>query len=251
MVVGAAEGLGAAFAKNLAARGFNLILIDKLGNPLTNLAESLSATYGITCDCITQDLSLPKSDEVLFDAWKTHRCRLLVYNAAYGPVKPFLDNSDSELALYWQVNVQTTVSLVHKILAAGSTDPTGILLLSSMAGFRGTQFVIPYAGTKAFLWNFVEGCHYEFKDSPFTFGICCPGATATPNYLSTEPKKTSFSPKPRDPDKVAKEALKYFGRKIFIIPGWDNKMVHFLFTRLLPRRWATSLRNSTMKQMYS
>lgn len=252
MVVGAAEGLGAAFAHNLAQRGFDLVLIDKQGNPLSQLADRLTGMHGITCISITHDLSLPASGEVLFDAWVKYDCRFLVYNAAYGPVKPFLQNTKEELSVYWKVNVETTVSLVHNILASNTGNPTGILLLSSMAGFRGTQFVIPYAGTKAFLWNFVEGCHYEFKDSPFTFGICCPGATATPNYLSTGAKKTAFSPTPRDPDKVAKEALRRFGKKLFIIPGWDNKIVHFFFSRLLPRRWASSsLHNSTMKKMYS
>ena len=250
-VVGAAEGLGAAFARGLAKRGFNLILNDIDALKLKNTTSEVVKTYNIEVAEFSGDIGKPDRVDELFQLIKSHNCRFFIYNAAYGPVKPFLSNSEAELDRYINLNITSTLHLVYRFIDQNQDFDSGIMLLSSLAGFRGTRFVIPYAATKAFLWNLAEGLHYEFKDQKLDVSVCCPGMTDTPNFQSTNPKFPKFAPKPMNSDRVAEEALNYFGKRLFIIPGFSNKFSHFVLSRLLPRKWASSFMNSTMYKMYS
>jgi hypothetical protein len=250
-VLGAAEGLGAAFSMGLARRGFQLILVDKNQVDLSKTSEKVRQTHQRETVEIVQDLANKESLTPILNAIAEKECRFLVYNAAYGPVKPFLSNSETELDLYLDVNVKTTLHLIYRFIKLHEGKPMGILLLSSLAGFRGTRLVIPYAATKAFLWNLAEGLHYEFQEQNLDISVCCPGTINTLNFQSTGPRLPFFAPKPMDPEKVAEEALQKFGKSLFIIPGLANKFSHFLLNRVLPRRWASSIHNKTMKKMYT
>lgn len=250
-VLGAAQGLGAAFSEGLAKRGFKMILVDIDKNTLKTTSEKIrksSNTEIIESIC---DLNSPENISKVLDIISNKECRFLVYNAAYGPVKPFLSNTQTELDIYINVNINSTLHLVHRFIDLFQGKSAGIMLLSSLAGFRGTQLVVPYAATKAFLWNFAEGLYYEFKDQPLDVSVCVAGATDTPNFRSTNPKKGLFSPKAMPPKQVAEEALTLFGKKLFIVPGFANKFAHFLLNRVLPRKWASTIHNNTMKNMYS
>ena len=174
----------------------------------------------------------------------------MVYNASYGPVKPFLANTPDELDLYINVNMTAPLHLSHRFAQLNKNNQAGLLLLSSLAGFRGTQLAIPYAAAKAFTWNLAEGLFYEFKNTLIDFSVCCPGPTDTPNYRSTQPRKTFVTPKSMKPEIVAEEALNGFGKKLFIIPGTFNKIAHFILNHVLPRKIASAIHNSAMKKMY-
>lgn len=249
-VIGAAEGLGKAFAENLAGRGFNLVLVDKQEDALQDTADRLASKHSIECSTILINLNEEFASGLIFDEILTKKCRFMVYNASYGPVRPFLDNSEENLDQYFNVNIKRTVELVLRFIGHWQNQTNGILLLSSLAGLRGTQLVVPYAATKAYLLNFAEGLYYEFKDKGLDISVCVPGIVDTPNFRSTRPKKTRGSGKPMSPDAVAKEALYKFGRKLIIIPGTRNKLIHFLLSRILPRALANKLHNDGMRRMY-
>lgn len=249
-IAGAGEGLGKAFSEGLAKRGFNLILIDHKKDLLDGTKDYLEASYDVEAICLHLDLNEKNSIIPILEVIEKQQCRFLVYNAAYGPVKAFLSNTLEEIDRYMNVNIGTQIHLIHQFVKKYIEQSAGVLMVSSLAGFRGTQFVIPYAATKAFIWNLAEGLYYEFKDSGIDFSVCIPGATDTPNFRSTNPKKNSLAPKSQRPELVAEEALNKFGGKLFIIPGTANKISHFILNRLLPRRMASSIHNSTMKKMY-
>lgn len=249
-VLGAAEGLGASFSTELARQGFHLITVDINKSELSKTCKRIRRNYQVETAELVLDLSDKRSAISIMEKIKELDCRFMIYNAAYGPVKPFLSNTPVELDLYQSINTTTTLRLVHQFIELHQNRPAGILLLSSLAGFRGTQFVVPYAATKAFLWNLAEGLYYEFRGKKLDISVCVAGATATPNFIATQPKKGLFSPKPMPPDQVAIEALKYFGKRLFIVPGLSNKFAHFLLNRVLPRSWASTIHNNTMKNMY-
>jgi len=250
-VAGAGEGLGLAFADALAKRGFNLIIIDKNQDLLDTAKASLESAYQIESVTLCHDLNDKESINPIMEAILKNQCCFLIYNAAFGPVKPFLSNTENELDLYLNVNVGTMLHIVHRFINLNERKQSGLLLLSSLAGFRGTQFVIPYAATKAFAWNFAEGLYYEFKDSLFDISVCCPGPIDTPNYISTNPRKTFLTPKSMSPKAVANEALDSFGKKLFIVPGFANKLAHFILNRVLPRKVASGIHNLAMKKIYT
>ncbi len=108
----------------------------------------------------------------------------------------------------------------------------------------------PYAATKAFAWNLVEALHYELKVYNIDVMACIAGATATPAYLETQPRYGLFKPAVMKPGEVAEEALKKLGRKTLFIPGLVNRTSYFILTRLLPRKAASAIANSTMRKLY-
>jgi short-subunit dehydrogenase len=249
-VAGAGEGLGEAFAEGMAKRGFNLILIDYKIDLLDQIKDNFESNYQIEVINLHLDLKEKSSIKVIMEKIKNHKCRFLIYNAAYGPVKPFLSNTSDELDRYLDVNIGTQLHLIHPFVKNFQKEAMGILMISSLAGFRGTQFVIPYAATKAFIWNMAEGLYYEFKNTKLDITVCVAGATDTPNFRSTNPTASFFTPKAREPHLVAEEALQKFGKKLFVIPGTANRITHFLLNRLLPRKFASTLHNFTMRKMY-
>lgn len=250
-VAGAGEGLGKAFSEGLAKRGFNLILIDQKKKLLISTKRDIETRHQIEVIPLHLDLIDKRSVKPILETIEKHQCRFLIYNAAYGPVKAFLSNTAEEIDRYLNVNIGTQIHLIHQFVNTFQKQSAGVLMVSSLAGFRGTQFVIPYSATKSFIWNMAEGLYYEFRNSKIDFSVCIPGMTDTPNFRSTKPKLTPFAPKARDPYLVADEALKRFGKKLFILPGLSNKLAHFLLNRILPRKLASSIHNATMKKMYA
>lgn len=249
-VIGAAEGLGASFCKDLARRGFNLLMVDQQEEKLGLLAEELKLRHQIKTDSLFLQLEAPHAVRRILTQMEYLDCRLLIYNAAYGPVKHFLGNSAQEIDRYVTVNIRRLLQLTYKFAQGNVMDDAGILFVSSLAGFHGTQYAAPYSASKAFTWNLAEGLHYEFQGTPMDISVLCPGATDTPGYRASHPLKSWLTPKVQNPDFVAKTALDSFGKKLFIIPGWNNKLTHWAMHYLLPRNWSGKLFNYAMRKIY-
>jgi len=252
LVAGASEGLGAAFATALAQRGKSLILVARNNEKLNTLASTLRSQYKIETKAVRLDLSKKESISIIENVLIEKDCRLLIYNAAYGPVKKFLENTPEELDFYLDLNARTPLHLarIFSELHLGKS-PAGFLLMASMAGMRGTSLVAPYAATKAFDWNLAEGLFYEFKDTNIDFSSTCAGPIATPNYLATDPQKFGWKPADASPESVAEEALWALGKKAVHIPGKTNRIIDLLMSRILPHSSAAKIANKTMKGMYA
>jgi short-subunit dehydrogenase len=252
LVAGAAEGLGEAFSRALAGRGMSLLMVDHQEERMESLGRQLEADYGINTRCLALDLADEGAASTLNAEAAGLDCRLLIYNAAYSRVKPFLNASPDELDTYIDVNCRTPLKLVHGFAAsmAASGRQGGILLMSSLAGLIGMQLVAPYAATKAFTWNLAEALHHEWAGSGIDIMACVAGATATPAYLSTEPEYGWVKPSVLDPDNVANGALNKLGKRVRYIPGCSNRLNYFILTRLMPRKMAAGMANRTMAKMY-
>ena len=111
MVAGAAEGIGAAYCEEMASRGMNVIMVDVKQEEMTILAEKLQKEHSIQVRREVIDLSGEDATERCMKAMEGLDCRLLVYNAAYSRVKPFLNSSPEELDLYINVNARTPLHL--------------------------------------------------------------------------------------------------------------------------------------------
>jgi short-subunit dehydrogenase len=252
IVAGAAEGLGEAFCKALAMMDINIVLVDWIEESMTDLAARLEADFGIETRCIYQDLADNRSTEKIMESISDLDCRLLIYNAAFSTVKPFLSNSPEDLDYFIGVNCNTPLKLTHAFSKSlGNKKSGGILLMSSLAGLWGTRLVGPYGATKAFNLNLAEALYYELKESNIDIMACIAGATATRAYLDTNPNYGLIKPQVQKPETVAANALKHFGRQPYYISGSFNRMTYFLFTRILSRKKALRTLNKTMVRMYS
>ena len=253
IVVGAAEGLGEAFSIALAKRKMNLIMVDNRLAELESLATNLMNEYGI--ETVTLHLDLNRNDAVktILETVKTLDNGLLIYNAAYSQIKPFVKYTTEELDGFLIVNARTQIQLIHafaKNLIA-KEKAGGVIMMSSLAGLIGMQLVAPYAATKAFTWNLAEALNYELKPHHIDVMACISGATATPTYLKSNPKYGFIKPLVMQSESVAEAALDKLGKKALFIPGFSNRLNYFILTRLMPRKMAASIANKTMGEMYS
>jgi len=252
LVAGASEGIGAAFATQLAKEGMDLVLIARRPEPLQLLADSLSDKFKVQIQCVSCDLSDINAVNHIEEALNGREINLMVYNAALSYIGPFIKNSSENHSLAARVNMITPLKLVHffgeKMLAKGKG---AIVLMTSLAGFQGSGFLTMYAATKAFNRILGESLWYEWKNSGVDIIACCAGATSTPGYINTQPEKTGiFTPRVLEPSEVAKECLKKLGKQPSFITGKSNRIASFIMQKIMPRKMAINIMGDTTRKMY-
>lgn len=252
LVSGAAEGIGAAYGEMLAKRGINVILVDVKKDEMESHARHLQSEYQIKTISKVIDLGSEEAASQCMDIIRETGCRMLVYNAAYSRVKPFLSAEAGELDQYINVNARTPLRLAYLysgwLKSEGRSG--GLLLMSSLAGLWGTGLVATYSGTKGFNLLLAEALSRELRHFDIRVSVCVAGATATPGYLRTQPQYGFIRPSVMKPEEVASYALKKLGKKTVIIPGMMNRMTYFLLTRIFPRSLSVRMMNHTMERNY-
>lgn len=251
-MAGASEGLGAEYAKELAARGLNLVLVARRLELLQSLSAYLTGKYGIRTKLLSLDLAAPDAAEQIVRQTMDLHVGLLVYNAAYGAVGPFLERSMDEHLREVHTNVHTPLKLVYllsqKMIARGRG---GILLMSSLSAYQGSAYISTYAATKAFNILLAEGLWEEWRTRGVDVLVCVSGAVETPNLAASQPEKTGgLEDRKMKPGQVVREALDALGRQPYVIPGLINRLSAFVMRHLLPRRLAILLMGRTLRRMY-
>lgn len=253
IVVGAAEGLGEAFSIALAKRKMNLVMVDNRSTELESLATKLKNKFAIKTTTIHLDLNRNDAVKTILETVKILEIGLLIYNAAFSQIKPFVKYTTKELDGFLTVNASTQIKLIHAFAnnLIAKEKAGGVIMMSSLAGLIGMQLVAPYAATKAFTWNLAEALNCELKPYHIDVMACISGATATPTYLKSNPKYGFIKPLVMKSESVAEASLDNLGKRALFIPGFTNRLNYFVLTRLLPRKIATSIANKAMGEMYA
>jgi Short-chain dehydrogenases of various substrate specificities len=252
IVAGASEGLGVAYAEELAARGLNLVLIARRAELLQSLASELSKIYNIESKIIPLDLSLANVVEQIAEQTKDTEIGLLVYNAAFSAIGPFFERPIEDHLKEINTNAFTPLKLIYlfaeKMLTRGRG---GIVLMSSLSAFQGSAYISTYAATKAFNIVLAEGLWEEWRERGVDVLVCVSGAVKTPNYVASEPEKTGgLGDMTMNPDQVVREALNALGKGPYVIPGRMNRVSSFVMRHLLPRKTAVKFMGRILRQMY-
>ena len=239
LVAGASEGLGAAFAAQLAERGMHLVLIARRGHLLAELAERLTAEYGVEARCLVLDLADRAFARTLGDAVAELDIGVVVYNAAHVPAGLFLDAGSDAIERAVDVNVRGPLLLLRTLAPHMCARGRGaVVLMSSLSGLQGAPHVSAYAATKAFNMILAEGLWYEMREHGVEVAACCAGAMRTPGYDRSFDRDV---PGMLSPDEAARRTLDALGRGPRIVPGLVNRITAQVMTRLLPRRTAIRL----------
>lgn len=252
IVAGASEGLGAEFATELAARGLNLVLIARRPPVLEELAEVIRNEYDVDVRALALDLGESNIASKLDEATSELEIGLLIYNAAYSLIGPFLDATIDEHSTELNVNCRAPLTLTH-LFGRRMTDRGrgGIVLLSSMAGLQGSPLIANYAATKAYNLILAEGLWDELRESGVDVLACCAGATRTPNYERSRPATGGSSLVPvLEPGAVVRETLAALGKRPSFIPGRRNRLAAALLNRFLSRKRAIAIMGNNMRAMY-
>lgn len=242
VVAGASEGIGAAFARQLAERGLSLLLIARRIEPLAELAEQLRTRYQVEVKTISLDLA---AADVLERAQKLaaeHEIGLLVYNAAHSTVARFVDSSAEDKLRTIDVNVRAPLLLSHVFASQmAQRGRGGILLMSSLTALFGTPYVATYGATKAFNLALGDALAFELAPRGVDVLACCAGATETPGFRKAADRAGGKEPSAMSAEAVAREALASLPKRGSMIPGRLNRLAAFVLGRLLPRRVAVGI----------
>jgi short-subunit dehydrogenase len=252
IVAGASEGLGAAYAAELAARGLNLVLVARRSELLQALADELSTKYKVQTKLIAQDLSAPDAAEQIVRSTADLEIGLLIYNAAFSAIGPFLGKSLDDHLKEIHTNALTPLKSVY-LLAQQMLERKrgGIVLMSSLSAFQGSAYISTYSATKAFNIVLAEGLWEEWRELGVDVLVCVSGAVRTPNYVSSGPEPTGgLGDRTIDPDQVVREALNALGKQPYVIPGRVNRIASFVMRHLLPRRAAIQFMGRVLRGKY-
>ena len=241
LVTGATAGIGLEFARQLAARGHDLVLVARDTARLETVAGDLQATYGVSAEVLPADLvdraQLAVVEERL--ASRERPVDLLVNNAGFGLKKRFLDNSADDETAMTEVLVIAPLRLSHAALGAQvERGRGGVITVGSVASYlpRGT-----YSAAKAWVNSFTEWAHQEYRPRGVTVMALLPGFTKTEFHERMDVSRGSAPDWMwLDADDLVREALEdYDKRKVFSIPSRQYKVIAALAratpTRLLQR----------------
>jgi short-subunit dehydrogenase len=159
IVTGASSGLGAEFARQLAARGSNLVLVARRAERLESLADALARAHGVTVTVIARDLGQPDAGRTLRAELDSRDIRVtgLVNNAGFGTHNDFTDEDPSRLQDMIALNVSALVDLTRAFIEPLTSADTGVLInVASLLGFQPTPYLSVYGATKAFVLSFTE-----------------------------------------------------------------------------------------------
>ncbi len=252
LIAGGSEGIGAAYANFLAAKGINLILVARHLDKLENAAKEIEEKHKVNITCISCDLSEPNATEIIKQRLGNKQIDLLVYNAAMSYIGHFEENDTEHHNKIAQANMVTPMNMVQLFGSSMLKKGVGaIILMASLAGFQGSGFISAYAATKAFNRVLAESLWYEWKERGVDVIACCAGATSTPNFIKTKPeKKGFFSPRYQTAEEVVEECFHKLGTTPSFVTGRGNKIANFIMQRLLPRKMAVKIMGDATRSLY-
>lgn len=250
-IAGASEGLGLAFAEELARRGYCLLLFARRGQLLATEAARLRARYGISTICEAMDLGAADLAARLIPHLETTPPSVAIYNAAFAPVGDFIEQPLEDLQKVVDINVRGP--LIWSRLIGESMRRRGrgaLIFMSSLAGEQGSPRISAYAASKSFSTILAEGLWGELQAGGVEVLVCTAGAVRTPGYQGTT---ASDAPGILDAAALAIATLNGIGKGPRVTPGWVNRIAALLLGRWLPRRLAIALmaRNTRMLESAS
>jgi uncharacterized protein len=182
LVTGASSGIGAAFARALAARGDDLVVVARDETRLEELAETLEKEHGTAVEVLAADLTAKKGMAVVEARLESAEppIDLLVNNAGMGTYGKFAELPREAEAREVRLNVLSVVQLSHAALPGMiERGRGGIINVSSLACYQPTPLNATYGGTKAFVTSFSQALHEELRGTGVKVMVLCPGFTRT------------------------------------------------------------------------
>jgi hypothetical protein len=238
-ITGASSGIGEAFARRLAADGYNLLLHGRRKELLAALCESLRQQFGVSAEYLLAELSHPEELHLLEERLRrTPDLALLVNNAGYSTIRHFEEEEIDGQEAMISAHVTATVRLTHAALGGMLARGAGAIInVSSVAGFLNGPGNVTYCATKAYLINFTETLHLEVGSRGIRVQVLCPGFTRS-DFHSRLGHDTSgdFFRHFMSAEAVVHKSLHDLRKGIVVsIPGLRYKIAAFV-PHLLPRR---------------
>jgi uncharacterized protein len=253
LVTGASSGIGLAFARRLAASGYDLVVVARSGGRLHELADELKRDHGADTEVLAADLTaedgLAAVEARLRDA--AQPVDLLVNNAGFATFGRFADLPLAKELEEIELNVVALVRLSHAVLPGLlERKRGGIINVASLAAYQPGPYEATYCATKAFVNSFSQAIHEEVRGAGLTVLSLCPGLTRT-EFQEKGGGDASEMPKllSQSAEEVAETAIKAFRRgRAVKVPGAPNKVGVFT-ARLSPQIIGRKLAGSVGRRL--
>ena len=245
LITGASAGIGSCFARQLAQKGFDLVLLARRGDRLQSLADKLEAECGIRCEILSTDLSEPDEIRKTADRIKQiDNLDILVNNAGFGTIGYFTEVPIEKTMRMFHLHMTACVLLTHAALQGMLKRKRGAIInVASVAAFFLSPGNVMYNTTKNFIKTFSENIRLEISDADIRIQALCPGLTQTEFHEVGDFEKFDKSVIPSllwmSADKVASISLKALGknRKVVVIPGWKNHVFAWILRHNSMIQW--------------
>lgn len=234
LVTGASGGIGAEFARQLAAMGADVVLVARRADRLDALAGELRA-LGREAVVFAADLENPLDRRRVGERMAEWGIDGLINNAGYGKVGRFVDCELEVVTGQIELNVQAVVELSHMALRHFLARRGGFLInVASVAGFGPMPFFTIYAATKSFVRDFSDCLREELRGEPIQIAALCPGPTDTEFFDKAGPSWKEATKFMSAEECVRIALADFLAGKTTIIPGTSNKVLAGL-ARFVPR----------------
>ena len=231
VITGASAGIGTMFARKLAARGYDLLLIARREDRLRSLAAELSDAHKVKADILVADLADPAGlERAAVRIQAAANLGLLVNNAGFGLHGLFFESDVAGQTGMHGLHVMATLRLTHAALVnLVAQGQGGVINVASVAGFGQAPGSVSYNATKTWMISFTEGIAVELasKNSAVRVQALCPGFTLS-EFHDVVRMDRSAIPKSlwMTADFVVEESLRGWEQgKLIVIPGWRYKLV--------------------------
>jgi uncharacterized protein len=182
LITGASAGLGEGFARALAAKKHNLLLVARREERLGRLAVQLAERHGVAVEVLGLDLAEPGAAERVMGEAASRGLVIdqLINNAGFGARGSFVAIDRAEQRRMIELNCTLLMALCHAALPGMiERKRGGILNVASTAAFQPGPWMAVYYATKAFVLSFSEALHEEVRGQGVRVAALCPGPTRT------------------------------------------------------------------------
>ena len=180
LITGASAGLGREYARALAARGHDLVLVARRADRLAALADELRDRYRVEVEVCVADLTTDDGCARCRAAVVDRAIDVAVLNAGFGSLGPFAEADASWEAAMVRLNCVSVIELTRAVLPGMIGRGRGaVLIVSSAAAWHPVPYMATYGATKAFELHFVQALAEEVRGTGVRVGAVCPGPTAT------------------------------------------------------------------------
>jgi short-subunit dehydrogenase len=248
LVTGASSGIGREFARALARRGADVVLVARRADVLERVAGSLRAESGRAVTTVALDLSEAGSGRRLRDELDRRGVHVdsVINCAGLAHVGDFVDMAQADIDDQLAVDVAAVVDVSHAFLPALVASGRGALVnIASLTAYMPTPGMAVYAASKAFVLRFTEALAHELRDSGVTVMAFSPGPTRTDFYRASRSSERGV--RFQAPEQVVAAALRALDRRrppVSSVSGRANTWTSRIVT-LLPRRAVLRLASSS------
>lgn len=247
LITGAAKGIGAAIAGELARKGYDLLLVDIEEEGLKRTKKNIKETTAREIHTLSLDLSTPDCAKKIFE-WTSphhHELNVIVNNAGYGLNGAFEKLSIDEHENIIDVNIKAQLKIAHAFIPVlKKFDAAYLMNVGSTTCFQSVPYMSVYAASKAFVISFTRSLRFELKDSPVSVSCLVPGSTDT-DFVNrarmndyAKKKAVSYYMSPEVVARIAVAGM--FRKKAEIIPGVSNKL-HSVLPKFFPKSFVEKI----------